>query len=178
MKKLTKNGDILDRIRNAHIRIESRLQRIAADITASECAACASVCCGERFCRESVDSDFLRFVLGDKIKEYDNDAGWLRAGKGCALSFGRPLVCYEYFCSTLNKVNNAAGLKLLCKSFGKAYAKIFRNLHILEVQNIREISPGRQEKILVNLELVEQLADDMIKRSGWSSQENIGQSAL
>ncbi len=159
----------LQQIRSAHIRIEGKLQRIAAVVTRSECAACASVCCRERFCRESVDSDFLRFILGDKTKEYDRDTGWLRMGKGCILSFGRPLVCYEYFCSDLNKVHGAADLKLLCKSFSKAYAKAFRNLHILEVQNIGKISTGRQAAILVNLERLEQVADDMIKRSGRSS---------
>lgn len=136
----------LHRIRDLHIEMESILQSLAALQDDIPCARCTHVCCKEPLCRESIDSDFLRFVLGARVDDYSVRDGWHVAGVGCRLSHGRPLVCYEYFCEQFD-TQAVRTLRQLSRAFKTVYARVLAGQHILVVDDISRISAHKQRLI-------------------------------
>ena len=141
----------LYRIRDIHIEVESILQSLAALQDDTPCARCASVCCKEAMCRESMDSDFLRFVLGSVADGYRADTGWYVAGSGCRLGYGRPLVCYEFFCESFDAQDRDSP-KQLSRALKMLYANAFAGQHMLVVEDISRITPHRLDLIHARLE--------------------------
>jgi hypothetical protein len=149
-------------IRDKHILIESALQQIGYRVSQAECSSCAKVCCEEAICRETTGSDFLRYLSGVKISEYDRVAGWYKKDRGCSLTYGRPLVCYEFFCSGFGNTHGPVELQHLAGQFRQCYARVLGNRHILAVDDIRKISLHKLAKVLVNLERLEIAANEAL----------------
>lgn len=154
----------LYRIRELHIEVESILQSLAALQDDIPCTRCTSVCCREVMCRESVDSDFLRFVLGSLAEGYSADAGWYVPGSGCRLSYGRPLVCYEFFCEKFES-QDWTQPRQLSRALKKAYADAFAGQHMLVVEDISRITPNKLNIIYGRLENLRELANAALRRS-------------
>jgi len=171
----TERNSLLVKIRDKHILIENLLQQIGNRFSQSGCASCAKVCCEEGICRETVNSDFLRYILGEKIKDYDNQTGWFKQGKGCSLSYGRPFVCYEYFCSKFDGTNGVVDLQQLARLFRQCYSKELGNRHILTVDDIQQIAVNKLAKILGNLEQLVALTNERLRgsESQTASQHNV-----
>lgn len=154
----------LYRIRDVHIEVEAILQSLAALLDDNPCACCTSVCCREVMCRESVDSDFLRFLLGSRAADYDADAGWHVPGTGCRLGFGRPLVCYEFLCEKFD-AQDAAQLRQLSRAFKTLYANAFAGQHMLVVADISRISANRLNHMLGRLQDLREQASAALRRT-------------
>ena len=154
----------LYRIRALHIEVEAILQSLAALLDDVPCARCASVCCREVMCRESVDSDFLRFVLGARVVDYGVNDGWHVPGSGCRLGYGRPLVCYEYFCEKFD-TQDAVQLRQLSRAFKTLYARAFAGQHMLVVEDIGRITANRLNRIHGRLENLREMANAALRRS-------------
>jgi hypothetical protein len=155
---LAMNNTLIE-IRKIHIEIEHYLQNLATKSSTNQCAACTNVCCKEEICNESINSDFLRFILGDKTKEYNKKNGWFDQSSGCTLNFGRPIVCYEFFCSKFDEDSQSKNLQVKSKEFSQVYAKVFRNQHILEIDNINSIPEKKLQKLLEKLKLFKTLCN-------------------
>jgi hypothetical protein len=146
----------LQLIRESHREIERILQKLANSSIANQCGQCASVCCREKYCRESLDSDFLNFIRTDNADGYLPDSGWYSPATGCRLKLGRPLVCYEYFCSALTG-ENAEELKNLSRRFKRIYDRVLGGRHMLVVDDITDISPQKIARLQRGLgELLQQ----------------------
>jgi len=154
----------LYRIREAHIEVESILQSLAALQDDVPCASCTSVCCREAMCRESVDSDFLRFLLGPVVEGYSVEAGWYVPGSGCRLGYGRPLVCYEFFCDKFES-QDWTQPRQLSRALKKVYANAFSGQHMLVVEDISRITANRLNIIYGRLENLRELANAALRRS-------------
>ena len=154
----------LYRIRDVHIEVESILQSLAALQDDNPCGRCASVCCKEVMCRESLDSDFLRFVLGPRTEAYDVDAGWYMPGSGCRLGYGRPLVCYEYFCEKF-EAQDWSQLGQLSRAFKTLYANAFAGQHMLVVKDIGRITANKLNIIHGRLEKLRDIANEALRQS-------------
>ncbi len=154
----------LHRIRDVHIEVESILQSLAALKEEQPCARCTSVCCKEVMCRESLDSDFLRFLLGPRAEAYSADAGWYVPGSGCRLSYGRPLVCYEYFCEKFEDQNRSQ-LRQLSRALKTLYANAFAGQHMLVVEDIGRITAHKLNIIYDRLEKLRVMANEALRRS-------------
>ena len=154
----------LYRIRELHIEVEAILQSLAALLDDVPCARCTSVCCREVMCRESVDSDFLRFVLGPRVDDYGVNDGWHVPGSGCRLGYGRPLVCYEYFCESFD-APDAAQLRQLPRAFKTLYARVFAGQHLLVVEDISRITANKLNRIHGRLENLREMANAALRRS-------------
>lgn len=154
----------LRRIREIHIDVESILQSLAALQNENPCASCTQVCCKEVLCRESIDSDFLRFVLGSRVDDYSVSDGWLVPGSGCRLGYGRPLVCYEYFCEQFD-AQEVSSVRQLSRAFKTVYANAFAGQHILVVDDISRISANKLRIILGRLEALRDLANEALRHS-------------
>jgi hypothetical protein len=154
----------LYRIREIHIEVESILQSLVALQDDTPCARCASVCCREVMCRESMDSDFLRFLLGPRAGDYSADAGWYVPGSGCRLSHGRPLVCYEYFCERFG-TQDSAEARQLSRAFKRVYANAHAGQHMLVVEDIGRITARKLNLIHARLVELKGMANAALRRS-------------
>jgi hypothetical protein len=152
------------RIRDIHIEVESILQSLAALHDENPCASCTHVCCKEVLCRESIDSDFLRFVLGSRTDDYSVSDGWYVPGSGCRLSYGRPLVCYEYFCERFD-TQDVSSTRQLSRALKTVYANVFAGQHILVVEDISRISANKLRIIHGRLEALRDLANEALRQS-------------
>jgi hypothetical protein len=154
----------LHRIRDMHIEVESILQSLAALQGDSPCASCASVCCREAMCRESIDSDFLRFLLGPLAEGYGAEAGWHVPGSGCRLGHGRPLVCYEFFCEKFEG-QEWARLKQFSRTFKTLYAQAKAGQHVLVVDDIGGITEHKLGILYGRLEELRNRASEALRQS-------------
>ena len=154
----------LHRIRAVHIETESILQSLAALQDDIPCARCTHVCCKEPLCRESIDSDFLRFVLGARVGDYSVRDGWHAAGAGCRLSHGRPLVCYEFFCEQFDP-QAVSALRQLSRAFKSVYARALAGQHILVVDDISRIGAHKQHLILDRLDALRGRANAALRQA-------------
>jgi len=154
----------LHQIREVHIEMESILQSLAALLNDVPCASCSNVCCKEILCRESIESDFLRFVLGARVDDYSLSDGWYVPGSGCRLSFGRPLVCYEFFCERFD-TQEVGSLKQLSRAFKTVYSNVFAGQHILVVDDISRISMNKLHIILGRLEGLRDQANGVLREA-------------
>ena len=154
----------LHQIREVHIEMESILQSLAALQNDAPCASCANVCCKEVLCRESIESDFLRFVLGARVDDYSLSDGWYVPGSGCRLSFGRTLVCYEFFCERFD-MQEVGTLKQLSRAFKTVYSNVFAGQHILVVDDISRISKNKLHVVLNRLEGLRDQANSALREA-------------
>lgn len=154
----------LYRIREVHIEVESILQSLTALQDDIPCASCTSVCCKEVMCRESLESDFLRFLLGPLVEGYSVDAGWHVPGSGCRLSYGRPLVCYEYFCERF-EAQERAQARQLSRALKTLYAHAFAGQHMLVVEDIGRITASKLDRMHARLESLREAANAALRRS-------------
>jgi len=154
----------LYRIREVHVEVEAILQSLAALQDDIPCARCTSVCCREVMCRESVDSDFLRFVLGPRVDDYGVNDGWYVPGSGCRLSYGRPLVCYEYFCAKY-ETQDVSAIRELSRALKMVYASAFAGQHILAVEDVSRISANKLRIVYDRLEALRDRANAALRQS-------------
>lgn len=162
-----KFGEQLHRIRDLHIEVESILQSLSALQNENVCASCTHVCCKEVICRESMDSDFLRFVLGSRAEDYVAHQGWYQPGSGCQLSYGRPLICYEFFCDRYDTpaVNTPSmqSLRQLSSALKRVYAGVYAGQHMLVVDDITRITAHKLNVIHDRLEKLKGLANHALR---------------
>jgi len=154
----------LYRIREVHIEVESILQSLAALQDDIPCASCTSVCCKEVMCRESLESDFLRFLLGPVAEGYNDDAGWYVPGSGCRLSYGRPLVCYEFFCEKFES-QDWMQPRQLSRALRKVYANAFAGQPMLVVEDISRVTAHKLDIMYGRLENLREMANAALRRS-------------
>jgi hypothetical protein len=154
----------LHQIRAIHIEVESILQSLAALHDNNPCASCTHVCCKEVLCRESVDSDFLRFVLGPRVGDYSVHDGWHVPGSGCRLDFGRPLICYEYFCERFD-TRDVKTTRQLSRTLKTVYANVFAGQHMLVVEDIGRISANKLRIVHGRLEALRDLANRALSQA-------------
>ena len=81
---------------------ETAVRQQISDFCAPHCSVCELVCCRPEFCRENIDSPFLNLLSSKSLQNpaYSASRGWL-SSSGCALSNGRPPVCYQFNCDKI-----------------------------------------------------------------------------
>lgn len=157
-------SELLYRIRDVHIEVESILQSLAALQDEPPCARCTNVCCKETLCRESIESDFLRFVLDSRVEDYSASDGWYVPGSGCRLGYGRPLVCYEYFCEQFD-AQAVSSVRQLSRALKTVYSHAYAGQHILAIEDISRISANKLGIMLGRLEKLRELANVELRRA-------------
>jgi len=92
----------LRQILEEYAALETEVRQQIADFCAPHCSVCELVCCHPEFCRENIDSPFLNLLSSKILRNaaYNAERGWLTS-TGCALSTGRPPVCYQFNCNKI-----------------------------------------------------------------------------
>lgn len=144
-KPVTKTfTDPLAAIIPEYITVEQKLLARVREVCLPVCSQCAETCCAEQYCREALDSPFLSRLVNLQALAYDPDNGWL-GGRGCRLEYGRPMVCYEFFCRRF--LDDASFMSSDIRDLIKAFINIGRRArgtgHLICVADPAAISPSR-----------------------------------
>jgi len=92
-------NDILD----PYAELETSIRQLMTQLFSETCGMCTACCCRADICEEAMESAFLSKLLekqGLSVVDMDDRYGWLDID-GCSLEYGRPPVCYTYFCDEL-----------------------------------------------------------------------------
>lgn len=153
-----------------YLSLEKEIQKRTKQISEHFCKECPSKCCKEEMCRESIESKFLYILIKKQNVDYDRQKGWI-GPSGCRLNYGRPLVCYEFFCERILRNNNfrASNIQQIIKEFISIGNRAYGNTHLICIDNLKTISIRKIAKIngeikrltnkLVN-EPIQTVADD------------------
>ena len=93
------NNDIF----KAYAELESDVRGLMVRLFSETCGMCTACCCRADICEEATESAFLLKLLhmqGLNPDAMDERFGWLDL-HGCSLEYGRPPVCYSYYCDEL-----------------------------------------------------------------------------
>jgi len=83
--------------------LEQSVGLLMKSFSSSLCGSCSACCCRADICEEAANSAFLSMLLdkqGLSRDDMDDRIGW-RDLQGCSLEYGRPTVCYAFFCNDL-----------------------------------------------------------------------------
>lgn len=146
----------LRQILEKYAAFETAVRRQISDFCAPHCSVCALVCCRAEFCRENIDSPFLS-LLSSEIQcdaAYNAACGWLTSS-GCALSAGRPPVCYQFNCdkilTSLPDDLNRYLIRVLSDLVPHIGKRALGNRHLVEIMDpaqLKKVKHGRFEKRL------------------------------
>ena len=128
--------------------LEIELQKKIRLVSSRLCAACTAVCCKEVYCRESIESEFLLGLVDQQQLRYDRRQGWLGA-TGCRLAFGRPLVCYEFFCERFltDRDFQSSNIQNLIKGFVAIGNRARGNQHLICIYDLEKIPAKKIERM-------------------------------
>ena len=134
---------------DGYIRLEREMQRLIYPLSQLYCSKCFGKCCSEQICKESRESIFLSMLVARQRIQYDNRNGWIGTS-GCRLDYGRPLVCYEFFCEdmTTNSLFSMAHIQKIMNDFisigenahGKSHLICLYDLDVLSPKKIKNMS--------------------------------------
>jgi len=92
-------GDILE----PYAELERSVRSLMTELFSETCGMCTACCCRADICEEATGSAFLSKLLEKQelsASDMDDRYGWLDLN-GCSLKYGRPPICYTYFCDEL-----------------------------------------------------------------------------
>ena len=146
----------LDDIIEKYLDFERNVRVMMDSVCARHCSCCDNVCCKQDFCRETVESPFLAYILKTypPAITYSNESGWL-TDSGCGLLIGRPPVCYEFLCDRILASQRSdidaymvKILSALMTHIGKKAAGGRHLVEILDRDDLYRIQSARFEKKL------------------------------
>jgi len=146
----------LSKILKEYADFEITVRQQIADICAPHCSICQRVCCRPEFCRENIDSLFLNRIRSKSQpdKAFSDEHGWL-SSTGCALSAGRPPVCYQFNCDKIigalpDDQNRYLALVLsnLVPHIGK---RALGDRHLVEIMDLAQLKKVKYERFVKRL---------------------------
>jgi len=143
-----KDSNPLSSLFHSYISLEKEILKRVSEISNTFCFECQKRCCEEKICRESIESQFLSHLITLQNIRYDKKNGWM-SPYGCRLEYGRPLVCYEFFCERIlvNDDFKASDIQQAVKEVISIGNRAYGNTHLICVDNLSLISPKKIFKI-------------------------------
>ena len=121
--------------------LENSINQRMKELFSETCGMCTACCCRADICEEAMESAFLSRLLekqGLSAIDMDDRYGWLDLN-GCSLEYGRPPICYAYFCDQLLERLPDDESRLSARVLGQMMDHIGRNalgnLHLVEIKN-------------------------------------------
>lgn len=152
-----KMAQLIDR----YVSLEKEIQKLIYQASRRYCEKCSSRCCREEMCRESIESPFLAMLVEEQGVRHNFRNGWM-SPSGCRLAFGRPLVCYEFFCDDISQRQSFRDTKIteIVHDFATIGTRAHGSKHLLCIEDLGIISPAKIEKMIYRISLVtNKLAD-------------------
>jgi hypothetical protein len=131
-----------------YISLEKEIQKLITPLSHQFCYKCSGKCCREEICRESIQSAFLSILIEKQNARYDHQHGWL-SPSGCRLGYGRPLVCYDFFCKNIlnSRLFKVIGIQIIIHDFLSIGNKAYGNTHLVCIDNLDRLSSKKIEKM-------------------------------
>lgn len=155
-----------------YIELETTIRELMGRLFSDTCGMCTACCCRADICEEAVQSAFLSLLLerqGLSAETMDDRFGWLDL-HGCSLEYGRPPVCYAFFCDELLARLPDDEARWVVRILGRLIEYVGENAynggHLVEImtrEDLKHIDPAaiarRLEKATAALEVIEQYLD-------------------
>lgn len=147
----------IDQLIETYAELERRVRALMTQLFSGTCGMCTACCCRADICEEATESAFLSKLLekqGLKKADMDDSYGWLDL-HGCSLQYGRPPVCYEFYCDELLARLPDAETRYSAKVLGKLISHVGRDalggwhlVEIMEDEDLEKIDHGSIHKKL------------------------------
>jgi hypothetical protein len=87
--------------------------------------------------------------------QYDSKNGWI-GPSGCRLKFGRPLVCYQFFCNEVieSALYKSVGIQAIINDFVSIGKSAHGDVHLICIDNLEILSPQKIEKICYKIKML------------------------
>lgn len=93
----------IEQFMETYVELETAVRELMTRLFSSTCGICTVCCCRVDICEEALASPFLSQLLERQDRSannLDDRFGWLDL-HGCTLEYGKPPVCYTFFCDEL-----------------------------------------------------------------------------
>ena len=141
--------------------LEQGIREHVVQLFSGICGICTACCCRADICEEATESAFLSLLLekqGLSIQKMDEKYGWLDLD-GCSLKYGRPPICYSYYCDELLARLPDDEARLSAKVLGNLIYHIGRNAlgewHLVEIRNRNDLEKANYTQLFQCLEEAE-----------------------
>ncbi len=138
--------ETLDDLFIPYAELETKTRALMTNLFSDTCGMCAACCCRADICEEATESAFLAKLLerqGLAAPDMDDRYGWLDL-RGCSLKYGRPPVCYEYFCdellARLPDEETRFSAKVLGKLMDHVGQKALGGWHLVEIMEEADLA--------------------------------------
>ena len=138
--------------------LETAIRQLTVQLFSDTCGMCTACCCRADICEEATGSAFLSLLLerqGLQMDGLDERFGWLDL-HGCSLEYGRPPVCYAYYCDELLARLPDDEARLATRVLGNLVDHIGQNAlggwHLAEIMNPPDLEKVDFEGIYRRLE--------------------------
>ncbi|MDF7822450.1 hypothetical protein P4B35_00375 [Pontiellaceae bacterium B12227] len=151
----------MDHLIERYTDLERSIRKKMEELFSGICGMCTACCCRADICEEATQSAFLSLLLEKQDlseEQMDERYGWLDL-HGCSLKYGRPPVCYSYYCDELLARLPNDEARLSAKVLGNLIFHIGRDAlgkwHLVEIMNPKDLEKINLSQIFQCLEEAE-----------------------
>jgi len=148
----------IDNIVEPYAELEISVRQLMTQLFSETCGMCTACCCRADICEEATGSAFLSLLLERQelsASDMDDRFGWIDL-HGCSLEYGRPPVCYTYFCDELLSSLPDDDARLVARTLGRLVNHIGQDAvgdwHLVEIVDAADLEKVDPERILLRLE--------------------------
>ena len=155
----------IEEIIEPYIEQETNVRELMQQLCSETCGLCTACCCRADICEEVTDSAFLSLLLkhqGISTDDMDDRYGWL-AQDGCTLEYGRPPICYAYFCDELLDRISDETAQWVIQVLGRLIFHVGEDAgagcHLTEIGTAAGLSNVNTETLLERIEQAQQAVE-------------------
>lgn len=148
----------IDDILEPYVELETSVRQLMTQLFSETCGMCTACCCRADICEEASGSAFLSLLLERQelsAADMDDRYGWLDL-HGCSLAYGRPPICYTYFCDELLSRLPDEETRFVARTLGQLMHHIGQDVagdwHLTEIPDAADLEKVDSEQIQQRLE--------------------------
>jgi hypothetical protein len=148
----------IEAILEPYAELEQDVRQLMVELFSETCGMCTARCCRADICEEVAQSAFLSMLLEKQdlaSGDMDDRYGWLDT-YGCSLEYGRPPVCYTYFCDELLARLPDDEARLTAQVLGRLMNHIGKDAlgdwHLVEIINPDDLDKVQTDEVFQRLE--------------------------
>jgi hypothetical protein len=149
---------LIDDILKPYAELERSIQQLMTHLFNETCGMCTACCCRADICEEATGSAFLSLLLEQQdisANDMDDRIGWLDL-HGCSLEYGRPPICYTYFCDELLDGLPDEEARHTAQTLGRLIHHIGKDAlgdwHLVEIMDAADLEKVDSDQIFQRME--------------------------
>jgi len=136
---------LINDILKPYAELERSVRSLMTELFSETCGMCTACCCRADICEEATGSAFLSLLLEQQelsADDMDDRFGWIDL-HGCSLEYGRPPICYIYFCDELLARLPDDDSRHVAETLGRLMNHIGQNAigewHLVEIMDAKDL---------------------------------------